>query len=89
MGSPECDALDEEDLMTYFVLRVADEVYAQGLDLSGWEDAFLHQGVAMNTSSFPNDNVYAYAWNNMFEIGGGERAYVLANAGYKVARHTI
>ena len=31
-----------------------------------------------------NKEVYAYAWNNVWEWGGGKHAYTLANAGYKV-----
>ena len=31
------------------------------------------------------DNVYAYFWNNVWEWGNGERAYLMANAGYKVS----
>ena len=57
----------------------------EGLGLAGWED-----GLMLNTTSpYPRDSianpdVYAYAWNNIWEWGGGSRAYVLANHDYKV-----
>ena len=38
-------------------------------------------------SAFPNEQVLAYAWNNVWEWGSGSRAYILANEGYQ-ARHT-
>lgn len=35
-------------------------------------------------SYLKNKNVYAYAWDNVWEWGQGDRAYKLANADYKV-----
>ena len=35
-------------------------------------------------SYLKNKNVYAFAWDNVWEWGQGDRAYKLANADYKV-----
>ena len=36
-----------------------------------------------------NDEVYAYAWDNVWEWGVSNRAYKLANAGFKVCCHLL
>ena len=36
-----------------------------------------------------NDEVYAYAWDNVWEWGVSNRAYKLANAGFKVCGHLL
>ena len=77
-----------DDLKEMFVLKVADIVGEAGLDLGGWEDGFTtHSGssvVPMDRDAFPVQNVYGYFWNNIWEWGNGERAYVMANANYTV-----
>ena len=35
-------------------------------------------------TALPNEDVFAYAWNNIWEWGGGSRAYTLANNDFKV-----
>ncbi|XP_031565064.1 uncharacterized protein LOC116300345 isoform X2 [Actinia tenebrosa] len=74
-----------DQLKDYFVQRVATITKAKGLNLAGWEDGLLGKGdVPYNRSFITTPEVYAYAWNNIWEWGGGKRAYQLANAGYKV-----
>ncbi|XP_032240203.1 beta-hexosaminidase [Nematostella vectensis] len=74
-----------DKLKGYFVERVANITVNDGLSLAGWEDGLLGHGeVPYNRKSFRNSNVMAYAWNNIWEWGSGKRAYLLANAGYKV-----
>lgn len=76
-----------EQLKDYFVQRVANITNAQVLNLAGWEDGLLGKGdIPYDRNFITNPEVYAYAWNNIWEWGGGKRAYELANAGYKVGR---
>ena len=89
MESPACAELPiphEHDAITeYFVGRLGQIAYDRGLDLSGWEDAFLRsRDETINRTNLVNDEVYAYAWNNAFHLGNGKKAYVLANDNFKV-----
>lgn len=73
------------DLEEYFVYNVADIAASYDLQLAGWEDGLMHgRDTPYDRESLPNDEVYAYAWNNIWQLGLGEKAYLLANAGYKV-----
>ncbi len=92
--SPACKALIQKgeaglagvaDFKPYFVAKVADITRARGLDLAGWEDGLMYDpATTFNRKQFSNDNVYANAWDNIWEWGVADRAYRLANAGYKV-----
>ena len=84
--SPACAAMSlTERLKQRFVQEVAKIVQGEGLDIAGWEDGLMSEGnVPFNRSLFPNNEVYGYAWQNIWEWGGGSRAYELANRGYKV-----
>ena len=91
--SPYCDQLMEshpdinetQDFKRYFVFRVADIAHSYGLDLAGWEDGFMDDEHAVyDRDRIPNDEAMAIAWNNVWNLGYGEKAYLLANAGYKV-----
>ncbi|KAK3722061.1 hypothetical protein QZH41_007366 [Actinostola sp. cb2023] len=74
-----------DKLKDYFVQRVANITVKYNLSLAGWEDGLLGKGdIPYDRSFIANTDVYAYAWNNIWEWGGGKRAYELANAGYKV-----
>ena len=89
--SPACQSLmagrddlkTTKDLKRFFVSRVARLAKDEGLDLAGWEDGLMDGNEAYNRSSLPNENVYAYFWDNVWEWGRGQRAYIGANAGYK------
>ena len=92
--SPICNALINseangvagvDDLKPYFVKRVGDITAERGLSLVGWEDGLMYD----KNNPFPRDNiankqVIANAWDNIWEYGIADRAYVLANAGYDV-----
>lgn len=74
-----------KDLKEYFVRRVADVSSKYCLDLGAWEDGVLGvKDTPYDRSFLKNKNVYAYAWDNVWEWGQGDRAYKLANADYKV-----
>ena len=88
MESPACTGLslnDRQVLKQRFVQELSVIVHEEGLDLAGWEDGFMSEGnTPFNRTMFPNQNVFGYAWQNIWEWGGGSRAYELANNGYKV-----
>jgi hexosaminidase len=90
VNSTSCMGSDNstDEMKLEFVLRVAQIVNDVGLDLAGWEDGFTkHEDgkvVPIDVDSLLVDNVYGYFWNNVWEWGNGERAYVMANGGYKV-----
>ncbi|CAH1791530.1 unnamed protein product [Owenia fusiformis] len=102
LNSTACEKLIESDevtshdnLMEYFVKRTASIM--EGYDLGAWEDGVLGKvndtDVAYDITQLKNNgDVYAYAWQNIWEWGVGNRAYKLANAGYKTvmtqATHT-
>ena len=74
-----------KDLKEYFVRRVSDITSRYCLDLGAWEDGVLGvQNTPYDRSFLKNKEIYAYAWDNVWEWGHGNRAYKLANAGYKV-----
>ena len=89
--SPACTGdLTPEERMEEFIYRVAEIVNDEGLDLAGWEDGLMRSiSDPYDRSRMPNPNVYGYAWNNIWEWGGGIRAYALANADYKVSSKTL
>ena len=98
--SPICQHLKETDpevpvnattreLIGYFGKRVGRITHAKGIDLAAWEDGLQNADreeltVPFDRTSYPNDNVYAYQWYNIWEnlVGGG--TYRFANADYKV-----
>ncbi|XP_020912807.1 uncharacterized protein LOC110250538 [Exaiptasia diaphana] len=74
-----------KDLKEYFVRRVSDISHKYCLDIGAWEDGVLGvKDTPYDRSYLKNKKVYAYAWDNVWEWFQGDRAYKLANAGYKV-----
>lgn len=74
-----------EGLKRYFSYRVANITAAHGLDLGAWWWGLMDRNSnAFERSQMPNANVVGYAGNNVWEWGGANRAYTLANAGFKV-----
>ena len=58
--------------------------------MGAWEDGVLGvKDTPYDRSYLKNKNVYAYAWDNVWEWGQGDRAYKLANADYKVFNSTF
>ena len=92
IGSPACQKfnLSRHQLMEMFVTRVAQIAQAESLSVGGWEDSLMNaQGWPILRSSVQNDEVVGYSWNNVWEWGGGNGAYRLANANYKVSFYAI
>lgn len=90
MESPACRdrASSTGRLKEDFVLKVADIVGRAGLELAGWEDGYAKHGqsgdVPIDINQLPVTKAYGYFWDNIWEWGKGNRAYVAANANYKV-----
>ena len=83
--TPDGDVLEGRgELQEYFIKRVAQIVHDHDLDLGGWEDGFMDGNAAYDREELPNTEVYAYAWNNIWELNGKSDAYILANDDYKV-----
>lgn len=74
----------KSDLTCLFVFQVSNITAHFGLDLAVWEDGLMEGNLVFERSLLPNGQVYAYAWDNIWEWGRAGRAYQLANAGYKV-----
>ncbi|KAK3094852.1 hypothetical protein FSP39_007074 [Pinctada imbricata] len=79
-----------KDLKKHFGSEVAKLTANKGLDIGAWEDGLWTQVTPhlISVYSLPSqgkiEKVYSYAWSNIWEFGHGDRAYKLANAGYKV-----
>ncbi|VDI02254.1 hexosaminidase [Mytilus galloprovincialis] len=74
------------DLKEHFARRVGSIAGEKGLDISAWEDGLMHGKTPFDlTQLVPNGRkAYTSAWDNVWEKGGGDRSYRLANVGYKV-----
>ncbi|PVD24214.1 hypothetical protein C0Q70_14684 [Pomacea canaliculata] len=81
---PGLDLSSNADLKKYFAKQVSNITAHFGLDLAVWEDGLMEGNLVFERSLLPNGQVYAYAWDNIWEWGRAGRAYQLANAGYKV-----
>jgi N-acetyl-beta-hexosaminidase len=99
--SPKCIKLKEDDpnvpknattrdLLRYFIKRVDQMTYREGLNLAGWEDGLQETdreelSVPYPIGDYYSDEVYSYQWYNMWEekVGGG--TYRFANHDYKVS----
>lgn len=95
-GSPACQQLiatsengvdSVADLKPYFINRIAQLTAKRGLAIVAWEDGLMaspHQPFAR--AQFQNPQVVVNAWDNIWEWGYGDRAYLFANAGYDVVQ---
>ncbi|XP_029646145.1 beta-hexosaminidase-like [Octopus sinensis] len=91
LKSPACQKLMKSSAFTtseikhYFVSMVSNLTAPFNLDISAWEDGLMDTSDRMfPRQSIQNENVTAYAWDNIWEWNKASRAYKFANAGYKV-----
>lgn len=78
---------DTADLKPYFINRVAQLANNRGLALAAWEDGLMADPqTPFPRQQFNNKQVLVNAWDNIWEWGYGDRAYVFANAGYQVVQ---
>ncbi|WP_438862410.1 family 20 glycosylhydrolase [Neptunicella sp.] len=74
-----------DDIKPYFVKKVAELAAQRGLAIAGWEDGLMYnRDQPFQRNAIPNQQVIANAWDNIWEAGVSDRAYLLANAGYDV-----
>lgn len=72
-----------KDLKEYFVGKLSNITSKYHVDLAAWEDGLIQEQKVFNRTNLPNSNVFSYAWDNVWEWGAFNRAYLLANSGYK------
>lgn len=90
--SPECQTLvsnsaikDVSELKKYFAHMMSQLTSDEALVVAAWGDGLKEGLTPFNRSEFPGQrDVIAYNWENVWEWGQGDKAYKLANAGYKV-----
>ncbi|WGL16508.1 family 20 glycosylhydrolase [Microbulbifer bruguierae] len=74
-----------DDLKAYFVSKVSAIADRRGISIMGWEDGLMYdKNTPFPKSLISGDRVIANAWDNIWEYGVSDRAYILANAGYDV-----
>ncbi|XP_029633571.1 beta-hexosaminidase-like isoform X1 [Octopus sinensis] len=75
----------KELVKEYFVRRLSNITATYGINLAAWEDGVMKSGTEpYNISALKNDKIFAYAWDNVWEWGYSNRAYKLANDGFKI-----
>uniref|UniRef100_H2Z5P6 beta-N-acetylhexosaminidase n=1 Tax=Ciona savignyi TaxID=51511 RepID=H2Z5P6_CIOSA len=77
-----------DDLMEHFIIQgtaAARMVGDVGMGIAFWEDGVIGAGgEPYDKSKLSSHDIVTHAWQNIWEWGVGNRAYKLANAGYKV-----
>lgn len=87
IATPENDINSVDDLKPYFINRVAQLTAKRGLALAAWEDGLMATAAQpFARKQFQNPQVVVNAWDNIWEWGYGDRAYLFANAGYDVVQ---
>lgn len=91
--SPACaETMDQigldsaRDLQGYFFGRIAEKLSDHNITMGGWEEVALTEDDGGFSGINPNftETTVPYSWNNVWGSGTEDRAYKLANAGYKV-----
>ncbi|MEN3160234.1 family 20 glycosylhydrolase [Alkalimonas sp. NCh-2] len=95
-AAPACEKLFAEplngvagvaDLKPYFINRVAQLSHQRGLAMAAWEDGLMADKVRpFRREQFDNKEVIVNAWDNIWELGYGDRAYRFANEGFQVVQ---
>lgn len=90
--SPLCNSLMKEldiknvrQLQGYFFGRLSDKLETRSLQMGGWEEVALRDddGVSDINPDFISSTI-PYVWSNIWGGGTEDRAYRLANEGYRV-----
>uniref|UniRef100_A0A0L8GMR0 beta-N-acetylhexosaminidase n=1 Tax=Octopus bimaculoides TaxID=37653 RepID=A0A0L8GMR0_OCTBM len=75
----------KEVFKEYFVRKLSNITAKYDINLAAWEDGVMKSGtVPYNISALKNKEIFAYAWDNVWEWGNSNRAYKLANDGFKI-----
>lgn len=104
MKSPNCKGVLEsteydkpEDLFYYFVDKFSKILASKGIVTAGWEEIGMkkefdeeeEEFVPAVNKAFLNRNFIPYVWNTVWGWGAEDRAYKLANEGYKVVLSNV
>jgi len=91
--SPACDDLlatadigSVGQLPSYFFGRMIDKLASEGIKMGGWEEVALRENEEGSAEINPEfaGRAVPYVWSNIWGGGTEDRAYRLANQGYKV-----
>ncbi|XP_061190279.1 uncharacterized protein LOC133198156 [Saccostrea echinata] len=90
--SPECRKFMNNsgfkhvsELKKYFAHLMDELTDNEGLNVAAWGDGLKEGLTPYDLSEFPSKrDITAVNWENVWEWGQGDKAYKLANAGYKV-----
>lgn len=74
---------DIVSLKKYFTIRLSKIAAKYNVSFAAWEDGLIEEKEIFNKEELSKNNVYSYAWDNVWEWGKFDRAYRLANEGYK------
>ncbi len=83
------------DLFYYFVSRFSKILAAKNISTAGWEEIALDKQVVDGKDviapnmEFATSNFTPFVWNTVWGWGGEDRAYQLANFGYKVVLSNV
>ncbi len=89
-NSTQCEAISNTfttaDGKELFFKRLADITSSMNLNMAVWEDGLIKGGnTVFDRNAAKNTDVYAYAWDDVWEWGTAQRPYSMANQGYKVS----
>jgi len=94
-NSPACaklkmknpDLKNANDLKKYFFENVYEMLYTRGITMAGWEEMAFNHNPTDNSLEIDNEaahkNMQVHSWNSVYDWGGEENAYKLANSGIK------
>lgn len=94
-NSPACaklkmknpDLKNANDLKKYFFENVYEMLYSRGITMAGWEEMAFNHNPTDNSLEIDNEaahkNMQVHSWNSVYDWGGEENAYKLANSGIK------
>lgn len=103
-GSAKCKSVleseeayeDPEQLFYYFVDKFSTILADRGIVTAGWEEIALKKGrdeegetTVEQNEAFKEKGFVPYVWNTVWGWGGEDRAYKLANAGFKVVLSNV
>ena len=70
-------------LKKYFTMRLSKIAGKYNVSFAAWEDGLIENKTIFNKEELSKNDVYSYAWDNVWEWDKYDRAYRLANEGYK------
>lgn len=94
-NSPACaklkmknpDLKNASDLKNYFFENVYEMLYSRGITMAGWEELAFNHNPSDNSMEIDKDLAHktaqVHSWNSVYDWGGEENAYKLANSGIK------